>query len=85
MGVNTDYRLMQVESIAECYKGSILQYFRPSLTYPLSFIPLFCLFLSGHFTQVLLYLDHLYVYQKEKWEWYGTFSDIKNFYLISAG
>ena len=24
---NTDYRLMQVNSIAECFKGSILQYF----------------------------------------------------------
>ena len=29
----TDYRLMQVKSIAECSKGSILQYFRPSLSY----------------------------------------------------
>ena len=29
----TDYRLMQVQSIAECSKGSILQYFRPSLSY----------------------------------------------------
>ena len=27
-----NYRLMQVKSIAECSKGSILQYFRPSLT-----------------------------------------------------
>ena len=33
---------------------SILQYFRPSLSYHLSLRPLFCLFLSGHFTQVLL-------------------------------
>ena len=34
---NTDYRLMQVERInAECSKGSILQYFRPSLSYNLS-------------------------------------------------
>ena len=30
-----DYRLMQVKSIAECSKGSILKYFRPSLTYHL--------------------------------------------------
>ena len=30
---NTDYRLMQVKSIAECSNGSILQYFRPSLSY----------------------------------------------------
>ena len=29
----TNYRLMQVKSIAECSKGSILQYFRPSLSY----------------------------------------------------
>ena len=48
--------LMQVESIAECSKGSILQYFRPSLSYHLSLRPLFCLFLSGRFTQVLLYI-----------------------------
>ena len=29
----TNYRLVQVKSIAECSKGSILQYFRPSLSY----------------------------------------------------
>ena len=45
---------MQVKSIAECSNGSILQYFRPSFSYHLSLISLFCLFLSGHFTQVLL-------------------------------
>ena len=27
MGFKTDYRFMQVKSIAECSKGSILQYF----------------------------------------------------------
>ena len=52
----TDYRLMQDKSIAECSKGSILQYFRPSLSYHLSLISLFCLFLSGRLRQVLLYL-----------------------------
>ena len=36
----TDYRLMQVKSIAECSKGSILQYFGPSLSYQLSLRPL---------------------------------------------
>ena len=46
---------MQVKSIAECSKGSILQYFRPSLSYHLSYRAFFCLFLSGRFTQVLLY------------------------------
>ena len=50
-----NYHLMQVKSIAECSKGSILQYFRPSLSYQLSLRSLLCLFLSGHFTQVLLY------------------------------
>ena len=36
-------------------KGSILQYFPPSLSYYLSLRPLLCLFLSDRFTQVLLY------------------------------
>ena len=44
---------MQVKSIAECSKGSILQYFRPALSYQVSLRSLFCLFLSGCFTQVL--------------------------------
>ena len=43
---------MQVKSIAECSKGSILQYFRPSLSYHLSLGSLLCLFLSGRFTQI---------------------------------
>ena len=41
----TDHHLMQVKSIAECSKGSFLQYFRPSLSYDLSSRFLFCLFL----------------------------------------
>ena len=40
----TDYRLMQVKSIVEC-----------SLSYHFSLRSLFCLFLSGRFTQVFLY------------------------------
>ena len=48
-------RIMKVKSIAECSNGSILQYFRPSLSYRLSLRSLFCLLLSGSFTQVLLY------------------------------
>ena len=51
----TNYRLMQVKSIAECSKGGILQNVRPSLSYHLSLISVFCLFLSYRFTQVLLY------------------------------
>ena len=35
---------------------SILQYFRPSLSYHLSLRPLFCLFISGRLRQVLLYI-----------------------------
>ena len=44
----TNGNLMKVESISECSKGSILQYFRPSLRDNWSFK-------SGRFTQVLLY------------------------------
>ena len=52
---NTNYHLMQVESTAECSKGSNLLYFRPALSLHLSLRYLFCLFLSGRFTQCLLY------------------------------
>ena len=45
---------MQAKSIAECFKR-IMQYFQPLLSYNLSFRSMFCLFLSGCFTQVLLY------------------------------
>ena len=37
-------------------KGSILQYLRPSLSYHLSVRSSFCLFLSGRFTPILLYV-----------------------------
>ena len=36
---------------------SILQHFRPSLSYHLSLRPLFCLILSGPLRQVLLYME----------------------------
>ena len=55
MFIKNDYRLMQVKSIAECSKGSIQQYFLRSSSYQLSLRPLFCLFWSVPFTQVLLY------------------------------
>ena len=52
-----DYRLMQVKFIAECSNGSILQYFRPSLSYHLSSGSfLLCLFLIGRLRQFLLHL-----------------------------
>ena len=37
-------------------QGGILQYFRPSLSYHLTLRSLFCLFLSNHLRQVLLYV-----------------------------
>ena len=49
---------MQVKSIAECSPWSILQYFRPSLSFHLSLRSLFCLFLSGRFRQALLFFLH---------------------------
>ena len=64
----TDYCLMQVKSIAECSKGSFLQYFRPSLCYHLPLTPLFCLFLSGPLRQVLLYNKTSPLFEnREKW------------------
>ena len=48
--------LMKVKSIAECSKGSILQYFWPALNDNWSWKPIFGLFESGLFTQVLLYV-----------------------------
>ena len=51
----TNYRLMQVKSIAECSKGSILQCFRLAFSYHMALRPLFCLFLSGRLSLVSLY------------------------------
>ena len=51
--------LMQVKNIAE---WSILQYFQPSLSYQLLLRFLFCLILSGRFTQVLLYMPTCTLY-----------------------
>ena len=47
--LKTNYCLMQViqVSIAECSKGNILQYFRPSIGYHFSLRSLFCLILSA--------------------------------------
>ena len=53
---------MQVKSIAGCSKRSILQYFRPALSNHLSLRFLFCRFLSGSFTQVLLYSASIMMY-----------------------
>ena len=57
----TNGSLMKVKSIAECSKGSILQYFWPALSDNWSWKPFFGLFESGCFTQVLLYVISLNV------------------------
>ena len=44
------------EKYCRMLQESILQYFQPSLSYRLSLRPLFCLFLSGRLSQVLLYM-----------------------------
>ena len=44
------------QKYCRCSKASILQFFRPSLSYHLSLRSMFFLFLSGHFTQLLLYI-----------------------------
>ena len=54
---------MQVESIAECSPWSILQYFWPALSANWSWKPIFGLFESGRFTQVLLYIHNFILKQ----------------------
>ena len=51
----TNGSLMKVKSIAECSKGSILQYFWPALSDKRSWKPIFDLRFSGRLRQVLLY------------------------------
>ena len=46
--------LMKVERIAECSKGSILQYFWPALRDNRSWKTILVFFLSGRLRQVLL-------------------------------
>ena len=66
-GIKTDYRLMQVKSIAECSLIAGQKYSRmlkrehsailsTFIKLPVVIKPLFCLFLSGRFTQVLLFI-----------------------------
>ena len=52
------FSIMQVKSIAECSNGehSQIEYCGPSLSYHFSLRCLFWIFLSGRFTQVLLYV-----------------------------
>ena len=65
---------MKVKSIAECSPWSILQYFWPALSDKWSWKPIFGLFESGRFRQVLLHIlmeasfDTLIVFLKECFE-----------------
>ena len=52
MVFNTEYCLMEVKRIAECSPWSILQYFRPPLSYCFPLRPWFSIFLSGRLRQV---------------------------------
>ena len=67
----TDYHLMQVKSIAECCKGSILQYFRPPLRYHFPVRPWFCISLSGRIRQNLIYLERfeIIICSSEIYKW----------------
>ena len=84
----TNYRLMQVKSIAECSKGSILQSFWPSLCYHLLLRPLFCLFfewlLKTCFTVLTTYMYFLFCGVRRlavrwifllKWDFFKTRKD----------
>ena len=51
------------ESIAECSKGSILQYFKTFIKLPFVIKIFVCLILSGFFTQVLLDNSQVYLCQ----------------------
>ena len=53
----TDYRFNAGQKYCRMLQESILQYFRPSLSYHLSLRPLFCLILSGRLRPVLLYFQ----------------------------
>ena len=68
---NTDYRLMQVKSIAECSKrafcNTLILWTFIKLPLILSLRPLFCLFLSGRLRQVLLYIKRKRMYFKIVW------------------
>ena len=63
---NTNYSLMQVKSIAECSKRSILQYFRPSFSYHFSIktfvLSIFKWPLKTGFTPQCLLFCRLYIY-----------------------
>ena len=72
----TKVSLMKVESIAECSPWSILQYFWPASSDNWSWKPIFCLFESGRFTQVLLWFH--YTDEKKCGPWSAGLEPIKS-------
>ena len=64
IGFQYQFCLMQVKCIAECSKGSILLYFRPSLSYHLSLRSLFC----------LLFVIKIFVLSIFEWPFYTGFT-----------
>ena len=56
IGFQDRLSLNEGQKYCRMLQESILQYFRPSLSYHLSLRHLFCPFLSGRLRQVLLYL-----------------------------
>ena len=60
---------MQVESITECFKESILQYVWPAFRDYWSWKPIFGLFLSGRFRQVLLFTLQILEWNIGKWNY----------------
>ena len=71
----TNGSLMKVESIAECSHWSILQYFWPALSDNWSWKPIFGLFESGPFRQVLLLFENLFRHWIQ--EYYGRCTSIR--------
>ena len=64
----------------------ILQNFRPSLSYHLLLSPLFCLFLSGLFRQVLLNFKHHFMRGPRKFCQRGSkFDNIFFFFFLVEG
>ena len=63
VGFQDRFSLNEGQKYCRMLQGSILQYFRPSFSYHLSLRPLFCLILSGHLRQGLLYVTGFQLYK----------------------
>ena len=81
--LKTNYCLIQVKSIAECSKGSILQYFHPSLSYHLLSLNAgqkYCRMLQGEHSAILLtfiklpFVIKIFVMSIFEWLFYTGFT-----------